>query len=284
MATKQIIGVLGGSGLYEIEGLSNTERVAVETPFGAPSDAYLCGDLDDKRLLFLPRHGRRHTLLPSEVNYRANIYGFKKLGAQWLISISAVGSMREAIEPGHVVIADQFIDLTKRRESSFFGAGVVGHVQFADPIDPDLAKLCADAAEEEGATVHRGGTYVCIEGPQFSTRAESSVYRSWGVSVIGMTNMPEAKLAREAGIGYATCAMATDYDCWYEGHDDVSVETVIKTLKQNVEMARRIIANAARRMPAALTCRFADAGKQAVFMDPAAMNPETRAKLTLLLD
>jgi 5'-methylthioadenosine phosphorylase len=281
---QQIIGVLGGSGLYEIEGLSNVEHVTVETPFGDPSGSYLCGDLDGKRLLFLPRHGRGHTLLPHEVNYRANIYGFKKLGAQWLISISAVGSMREEIVPGHVVTADQFVDLTKQRKSSFFGEGVVGHVQFADPVDPDLAALLGDAAAEEGATVHRGGTYVCIEGPQFSTRAESAIYRGWGVSVIGMTNMPEAKLAREAGIGYATCAMATDYDCWYDGHDDVSVDTVIQTLKQNVTLARRIIANAARRMPADLSCRFAEAGKQAVFMDPAEMNPETRAKLALLLD
>ncbi|MCK5798277.1 MAG: S-methyl-5'-thioadenosine phosphorylase [Deltaproteobacteria bacterium] len=281
--TQQIIGVLGGSGLYDIEGLENVERVTVDTPFGEPSDAYLCGDLGDKRLLFLPRHGRGHTVLPSEVNYRANVYGFKHLGAQWLISISAVGSMRETIAPGDVVIADQFIDLTKHRASSFFGEGVVGHVQFADPIDPDLSALLGDAAEEEGATVHRGGTYVCIEGPQFSTRAESLVYRSWGVSVIGMTNMPEAKLAREAGLGYATCAMATDYDCWYEGHEDVSVDAVVATLQANVSLARRIIANAISRMPADLTSRFAGAGRAAVFMDAAAMNPETRKKLSLIL-
>ena len=281
--SQQVIGVLGGSGLYEIEGLTDVEYVRVDTPFGAPSDAYLKGQLDGKTLLFLPRHGRGHRLTPSEVNYRANIHGFKQLGAQWVISISAVGSMREAIAPGQVVVADQFIDLTKQRRSSFFGEGVVGHVQFADPVDPDLAKILFAAAQEEGATATLGGTYVCIEGPQFSTRAESAIYRSWGVHVIGMTNMPEAKLAREAGLGYATCAMVTDYDCWYDGHDDVSVETVIATLQQNVELARRIIANAVRRLPADLRCRFADAGKQAVFMEREAMNPDTRTRLALIL-
>ena len=281
---QQVIGVLGGSGLYEIAELAQVERVRIDTPFGEPSDAYLVGQLGETKLVFLPRHGRGHRLLPGEINYRANIHGFKQLGAHWLISVSAVGSMREEIAPGHVVVADQFIDLTKRRRSSFFGEGVVGHVQFADPVDPELAEILLQAGQQVGATMHKGGTYVCIEGPQFSTRAESKVYRSWGVSVIGMTNMPEAKLAREAGLGYATLAMATDYDCWYDGHDDVSVETVVAVLQSNVELAKKIIVEAVGRLPADARSRFAAAGREAVFMEPSAMDPETRARLALILD
>lgn len=281
---KQVIGVIGGSGLYQIEGLENIEYKKVDTPFGAPSADYLVGDINGKTLIFLPRHGRDHTLLPSEVNYCANIFGFKTLGAEWLISISAVGSMKEDIPPGDVVLADQFIDLTKRRRSTFFGDGVVGHVEFAEPVDADLREILYRSAQKAGAGVHQGGTYVCIEGPQFSTRAESLLYRSWGVSVIGMTNMPEAKLAREAGIGYATCAMATDYDCWHEGHGDVSVDEVIKTLSKNVDLAKKIILNATQEMPDDLECRYRDAGRQSIFMAEDAMNKKTRAALAPLLD
>jgi 5'-methylthioadenosine phosphorylase len=282
--SQQVIGVLGGSGLYEMEGLKNVERVEIETPFGAPSDSYLTGDYGDVKMVFLPRHGRGHRFMPSEVNYLANIHGFKQLGVGWIISVSAVGSMKEHIEPGHVVVIDQLVDLTKRRRSSFFGDGVVGHVQFADPICSDLADVLYNSAKACEARVHRGGTYVCIEGPQFSTRAESNIYRSWGVDVIGMTNMPEAKLAREAGISYATIAMVTDYDCWHNGHDDVSVETVVKTLQANVDLARRIIAQAVKTISPDAKSRYANAGREAVFMDPEAMNPETREKLRLLLD
>ena len=236
------IGVIGGSGLYEIEGLSDIREVTLDTPFGAPSDPFVTGELAGVKMVFLPRHGRGHRILPSEVNYRANIYGMKVLGVQQIISVSAVGSMKEEIVPGHIVIPDQFFDRTQgKRASTFFGNGVVGHVQFADPVCAALSKRLAAAAEKVGATVHRGGTYICIEGPNFSTRAESNIYRSWGVDIIGMTNIPEARLAREAEICYGTVALATDYDCWHEGHEDVSVEAVIAIIQQNVNTARQII-------------------------------------------
>ena len=237
-----VIGVIGGSGLYEIEGLTNLQEVTVETPFGAPSDTYITGSLGDAKLVFLPRHGRGHRLLPSEVNYRANIYGMKTLGVERIISVSAVGSMKEEIVPGQIVIPDQFFDRTQgSRASTFFGDGVVGHVQFADPVCADLSAVLVKSARDVGATVHAGGTYLCIEGPNFSTRAESRIYRSWGVDIIGMTNLPEARLAREAEMCYGTVALATDYDCWHEGHDDVSVEAVIAIIQQNVVTAKKII-------------------------------------------
>ena len=237
-----VIGVIGGSGLYEIEGLTNLQEVTVGTPFGAPSDTYITGSLGDVELVFLPRHGRGHRLLPSEVNYRANIYGMKTLGVERIISVSAVGSMKEEIVPGQIVIPDQFFDRTQgRRASTFFGDGVVGHVQFADPVCADLSAVLVKSARDVGATVHAGGTYLCIEGPNFSTRAESRIYRSWGVDIIGMTNLPEARLAREAEMCYGTVALATDYDCWHEGHDDVSVEAVIAIIQQNVVTAKKII-------------------------------------------
>jgi 5'-methylthioadenosine phosphorylase len=282
---QQVIGVIGGSGLYEMPGLTNVEEVRVDTPFGAPSDAFVVGEFEGKRLAFLPRHGRGHRFTPSEVPYCANVYGFKALGAEWILSVSAVGSLQENVAPGHMVVIDQFIDRTKGvRRSTFFGDGVVGHVQFADPVCPDLAAIFHEASVEAGAVTHRGGTYVCMEGPQFSTRAESHLYRSWGARVIGMTNIPEAKLAREAGLCYATLAMATDYDCWHEHHDVVSVEAVIAVLHRNVDMARRIIAGAARRIPRERKCGHAHAGASAVITAPDAMDPETRAKLSLLLD
>jgi 5'-methylthioadenosine phosphorylase len=244
---QPIIGVIGGSGLYEIEGLSDIREVTLETPFGAPSDKFVTGVLGGVKMVFLPRHGRGHRILPSEVNYRANIYGMKVLGVQQIISVSAVGSMKEEIVPGHIVIPDQFFDRTQgKRASTFFGNGVVGHVQFADPVCAALSKRLVAGAEKVGATVHRGGTYLCIEGPNFSTRAESNIYRSWGVDIIGMTNIPEARLAREAEICYGTVALATDYDCWHEGHEDVSVEAVIAIIQQNVNTARQIIKEAVK--------------------------------------
>src|SRR5688572_11907515 len=210
------LGVIGGSGLYELPGLERVERVTLDTPFGAPSDAFVVGHLGGQRLAFLPRHGRGHRLLPSELPFRANLFGMKTLGAEWVLAVSAVGSLREEIAPGHVVVPDQFIDRTRGRqaESTFFGRGVVAHVAFADPFCPSLSRVLGEAAREAGATVHQGGTYVCMEGPLFSTRAESHLYRSWGAHVIGMTNLQEAKLAREAELCFATLALATDYDCW----------------------------------------------------------------------
>jgi 5'-methylthioadenosine phosphorylase len=236
------LGILGGSGLYEMEGLSAVTEIGVETPYGRPSDVLVQGTATNgTRLLFLPRHGRGHRVAPHEINYRANVCALKKAGATHLVSVSAVGSMKEEIAPGHLVVPDQFIDLTKRRVSTFFEDGVVGHVPFADPTCKLLAAALGAAADGTGAKVHRGGTYVCIEGPQFSTRAESRVYRSWDVSVIGMTSLPEAKLAREAELPFATLALATDYDCWHDAHDAVTVEQVVLTMKKNVQSAKKAL-------------------------------------------
>ena len=235
------IGVVGGSGLYQMANLEIHEERVIETPFGEPSDAFVLGELHGQKVAFLARHGRGHRLMPTELNFRANIYGFKTLGVESLISVSAVGSMKEEYEPLHFVIPDQFLDRTRHRVDTFFGDGLVAHVSLADPICPRLAGLMGDAAESAGVTVHRGGTYLCMEGPQFSTRAESNVYRQWGVDVIGMTNLQEARLAREAEICYATFAMITDYDCWHEGEDDVTVEAVIKVLMQNAESGQNAV-------------------------------------------
>ncbi len=282
--SQPVIGVIGGSGLYEVEGLTELKEVRVETPFGAPSDVYITGVLEGVKMVFLPRHGRGHRYLPSEVNYRANIYGMKKLGVERIISVSAVGSMKETIVPGHIVIPDQFFDRTQgKRASTFFGDGVVGHVQFADPLCGHLAGILARGAAAVGATVHQGGTYICIEGPNFSTRAESRIFRSWGVDVIGMTNLPEARLAREAEICYATIALATDYDCWHEEHEDVSVEAVIAILQQNVSTARSIIKEVARAAAAERPCNCSDALKYAI-MTPKDLIPETtRERLSLIM-
>ena len=284
---QPVIGVIGGSGLYEIEGLTDVQEVVIETPFGAPSDAYITGNLGGAKMVFLPRHGRGHRYLPSEVNYRANIYGMKTLGVEQIISVSAVGSMKEAIVPGHIVIPDQFFDRTQgKRSSTFFGNGVVGHVQFADPICGDLATILADAANEVGATVHRGGTYICIEGPNFSTRAESKIFRSWGVDIIGMTNLPESRLAREAEICYGTVALATDYDCWHDGHDDVSVEAVIVIIKQNVATARNIIKTAVGQIVAqrsVRSCACATALQFAIMTDKNLIPAETRQALAPII-
>jgi len=262
------VGVIGGSGLYEIEGLTDMQEIEVDTPFGRPSDAILSGMLGDVRLLFIPRHGRGHVFTPSEVPYRANIWALKHLGADWCISVSAVGSLKMEIVPGHIVIVDQFIDRTKGRASTFFGNGVVGHVPFGDPVSPVLAEVLATASKEAGATTHIGGTYVCMEGPAFSTRAESELYRSWGASVVGMTNIPEAKLAREAEIAYATVALATDYDCWHPHHDNVDVSEVVATIKKNVSMARRIIEIAASNIPDTLDPLVDGAAQFAVMTHP----------------
>jgi len=282
--TQPILGIIGGSGLYEMEGLSQVEEVRVETPFGEPSDVFLTGMLGETRMVFLARHGRGHRLLPSEVPYRANIFAMKKLGVERIISVSAVGSMKENLAPGHIVVPDQFFDRTAgKRASTFFGGGVVGHVQFADPVCPDLSGLLVETASETGAVVHPKGTYLCIEGPAFSTRAESNIFRSWGVDIIGMTNLPEARLAREAEMCYATLAMVTDYDCWHEEHDDVSVESIIATLHKNVDMARRIIAASASKIEAGRACLCTNSLKYAI-MTPAALIPEqTRADLDLLI-
>ena len=277
------VGVIGGSGLYEMEGLTDLRWVRVKTPFGDPSDAYCVGRLGDREVIFLPRHGRGHRLTPSELNYRANIHGFKQLGARWVISISAVGSMREEIRPLDLVLPDQFYDHTKRRVSTFFGDGIVAHVGMAHPVCSDLADLLEAGGRETGATVHRGGTYICIEGPQFSTKGESEIYRSWGVSVIGMTNMPEAKLAREAELCYATLALATDYDVWHEEHEAVSVEAVVATLLKNVATAKDVLRRVIPRIgkPCGAGCR--QALKDAVITHPAAFPPRIRKRLDLLI-
>lgn len=285
--SQPVIGVIGGSGLYEIEGLTDVQEVVIETPFGAPSDAYITGVLGGAKMVFLPRHGRGHRYLPSEVNYRANIYGMKTLGVEQIISVSAVGSMKEEIVPGHIVIPDQFFDRTQgKRASTFFGNGVVGHVQFADPICAGLADILAESSAAVGATVHKGGTYICIEGPNFSTRAESNIFRSWGVDVIGMTNVPESRLAREAEICYGTVALATDYDCWHEGHDDVSVEAVIAIIQQNVATARQIIKAAVERIVASRQqrdCACARALEYAIMTDKSLIPAETKQALAPLI-
>lgn len=278
-----VVGVIGGSGLYDMEGLTGVKSVKVETPFGDPSDEYVTGMLGDTKMVFLPRHGRGHRFTPSEVNYRANIFGMKKLGAEWIISVSAVGSMKEKIAPGHIVIVDQFFDRTKNRPSSFFGNGIVGHVEFADPVCKDLSDVLYGAAKKAGATVHKGGTYICIEGPQFSTRAESNIYRSWGVDVIGMTNIPEAKLAREAEICYATVALSTDYDCWHTTEESVTVDMILETLRKNVTMAKEIIRNAAPAISAKRDCKCASAMKFATITDRKAIPAGAKEDLSLLL-
>lgn len=245
------IGIIGGSGLYKMEALKDVEEVQVETPFGSPSDALILGTLEGTRVAFLARHGRSHHLLPSELPFRANIYGMKQLGVEYLISASAVGSLKEAAKPLDMVVPDQFIDRTKNRISTFFGEGIVAHIAFAEPVCHQLASILADAVaslELPYVTLHRGGTYVCMEGPAFSTKAESHLYRSWGATIIGMTNLPEAKLAREAEIAYATLALVTDYDCWHPDHDSVTVEMIIANLQRNAVNAQKVIQETVRRL------------------------------------
>lgn len=282
---KARIGIVGGSGLYDLPGLEGLEEVSVDTPFGAPSDVLVTGRLGDAELVFLPRHGRGHRLTPSEVPYRANIWALKALGCGWVISVSAVGSLREAIVPGHAVLVDQFIDNTRQRPQTFFGQGVVAHVAMGDPVCTTLRGYLRDACVAAGVEHHDGGTYVCMEGPAFSTRAESHLYRSWGADVVGMTNLPEAKLAREAELSYATLAMATDYDCWHDGHDDVTVDQVIAVLMANVDKARRVLAHAVEVIAAHDgPPPMHDALATAILTDLSRIDPEVRERFAVLLE
>jgi len=280
--TPPILGVIGGSGLYEIDGLTGTRWEPIDTPFGAPSDELLFGSLNGQKIVFLPRHGRGHRVPPSGLNYRANMDALKRVGCTEILSLSAVGSLQAGLAPGSFVIIDQFIDRTFAREKSFFGEGLVAHVSMADPVCARLGDLIEEAARDIAIASHRGGTYLVMEGPQFSTRAESELYRSWGCSVIGMTNMPEAKLAREAEMCYATIAMVTDYDCWHEEHDDVSVEAVIKVLGENAAAAKALVARVApligqRTESCAANCHHAL--DMAIITTPDARDPAMAAKL-----
>ncbi len=279
-----VLGVIGGSGLYQLLDLEAVEEVRVDTPFGAPSDALLRGKLGQVELVFLPRHGRGHRIPPHGINYRANICALKLLGAEQVVSLSAVGSLREDVHPGDVVVVDQFIDLTKRRLSTFFDEGLAAHVSFADPVCSALATAAADAAVAAGGRVVRGGTYICMEGPQFSTRAESLLYRSWGASVIGMTAMPEAKLAREAELPYATVAFATDYDAWHVSEAAVSVDAVLAVLKQNVALSREIVRKLAASLPEPRQSPASRALEHALITAPDAITGEARARLSWLLE
>lgn len=276
------LGVIGGSGLYQMSGIQQGAWEKIETPFGPPSDDYFIGEVEGLRIVFLPRHGRGHRLLPSELNFRANIYGMKKLGVEQLIAVSAVGSLKKEIAPGDIVIPDQFIDRTRGRISTFFGRGVVAHVSFADPVCPMLTKLLADVGANAGAKIHRGGTYVCMEGPQFSTRAESYLYRSWGADIIGMTNLQEAKLAREAEICFATLALATDYDCWNTEHGDVVIEDVLAILGKNVATAQSIIRQAISRVAGERQCGCASALKDAIITDRSLIPASTKQELSII--
>ncbi len=276
------IGVIGGSGLYAMPGFEAQEERTIETPWGSPSDPYVVGMLGDKPVAFLTRHGRGHRISPSELNFCANIWGFKKLGVERIISLSAVGSLKEEHRPLEFVIPDQFFDRTRGRASTFFGEGLVAHVSFAHPICPQLAEVAYDACATAGVTVKKGGTYLCMEGPAFSTLAESNVYRSWGMDVIGMTNLQEAKLAREAEICYVTIAMVTDYDCWHPQHDAVTVTDIIVNLTQNAANACRAVAAAVESMPDQRACKCGSALSHAIITDPKTVPEQTRKKLELL--
>lgn len=283
MASEVKIGVIGGSGLYQMEGLTSVEEVEIKTPFGNPSDAYRIGALEGRRVAFLARHNRNHTISPSELNFRANIYGFKQLGVEWIISASAVGSLKEELRPLDIVLPDQFYDRTKTRISTFFGDGIVAHVSFADPVCSQLAEVVQQGGQDVDIRVKRGGTYVCMEGPQFSTKAESNAYRNWGMDLIGMTNLQEAKLAREAEICYATMALVTDYDCWHPDHDAVTVADVVANLKKNGENAQKVIRAAVKRLPIDRTCKCGNALQYAILTDLKKVPEKTKAKLELLL-
>jgi len=277
------IGIIGGSGLYDMAEVTGREEKTLSTPFGDPSGPYVIGTLRGRRVAFLARHGNGHRILPSELNFRANIYGFKVLGAERILSASAVGSLKQEYKPLDIVVPDQFFDRTKGRISTFFGRGIVAHVAFAHPLCADVSKIVADAAESVGATVHRGGTYVNMEGPQFSTLAESRLYRSWGMDVIGMTNLQEAKLAREAEICYATLALVTDYDCWHPDHDSVTVDLIIANLMQNAATAQKTIAEAVERIRGPRTCACTDALATAIITQPALWPEQTKNDLEPIL-
>ncbi|MBW4026832.1 MAG: S-methyl-5'-thioadenosine phosphorylase [Acidobacteria bacterium] len=277
------IGIIGGSGLYAMPGLTDTREERISTPFGEPSDSFVLGMLEGRKVAFLARHGRGHRLLPSELNFRANIHAMKQLGVERILSVSAVGSLKEEHQPTDFVIPDQFIDRTFARQSTFFGDGIVAHVAFGDPVCATVSNAIVHGCAASDVAGKAGGTYVCMEGPQFSTRAESNLYRSWGADVIGMTNLQEAKLAREAEICYATMAMVTDYDCWREGHDDVTVDQIVAVLNQNAANACKVVAAAVAAMPRERTCPCASALKFAILTAPNAVPAETRQRLELLI-
>ncbi|MBI3931999.1 MAG: S-methyl-5'-thioadenosine phosphorylase [Acidobacteria bacterium] len=277
------IGIIGGSGLYEMEGLTDVGERNVETPFGPPSDALVVGTLEGRRVAFLARHARGHRILPSELNFQANVWALKSLGVQWILSVSAVGSLKEKYVPQHIVIPDQLMDRTTQRQSTFFGRGLVAHVAFAQPFCGRLSRVMADACTEAGATHHVGGTYVCIEGPQFSTRAESELYRSWGMDIIGMTNLQEARLAREAEICYATVAMVTDYDCWHPEHDSVTVDQILANLAKNASTAKAVLRAAVRRLPVPRDCECASALKFALVTAPDLVPEQVKRELAPII-
>jgi len=281
--SQSIIGVIGGSGLYHMEGLANVSEVEVDTPFGKPSDPLVQGKLGERSLVFLPRHGKGHRFLPTEINFRANIFAMKKLGVEHIVSVSAVGSLREDIAPGHLVVPDQFVDRTSQRPSTFFGNGIVAHVSLADPFCPMLSRDLVNAAKQSGGTVHTGGTYLCMEGPQFSTRAESHLYRAWGAHIIGMTNLQEAKLAREAELCFSTLALATDYDCWNQAAGDVEIEHVLQVLGQNVALAQKTIRIIAGSLSEQRNCSCASALKDAIITDRARIPERVRRDLEPLI-
>jgi 5'-methylthioadenosine phosphorylase len=283
MANDTRIGIIGGSGLYQMAGLTDVEEIDIETPFGKPSDAYVIGTLEGKRVVFLARHNRSHNISPSELNFRANIYGFKKLGVEWILSASAVGSLKEELPPLDIVLPDQFYDRTKTRISTFFGEGIVVHVSFAHPVCSQLGDVIEQGAKDSGIPVKRGGTYVCMEGPQFSTMAESNTYRKYGADLIGMTNLQEAKLAREAEICYTTIALVTDYDCWHPEHDAVTVVQVIDNLKKNSANAQTIIRAAVKRLPVERTCKCGHALRHAIMTDLSKIPAKTKDRVELLI-
>ncbi len=276
------IGIIGGSGIYQMAGLKRKRAVRITTPFGRPSDAYVVGELEGRRVAFLARHGRGHVLLPSELNFRANIYGFKKLGAERIVALSAVGSLREDFRPMDMVIPSQFFDRTHGRISTFFGGGLAAHISFAEPFCPAMQAALTDSCKAAGVICHRGGTYLCMEGPAFSTKAESRVYRAWGMDIIGMTNLQEAKLAREAEICYATLAMVTDYDCWHEEHDAVTVEQIYEYLQRNAENAQKILRLTVQRLPKERACKCGSALAHAFITDRRKVPAATRKKLSLI--
>ncbi len=283
MSSEVRIGIIGGSGLYQMAGISDLEEMEIHTPFGKPSDSYRVGTLEGKRVAFLARHHRDHKLLPSELNFRANIHGFKQLGVEWLLSASAVGSLKQELHPLDVVLPDQFFDRTKSRISTFFGNGIVAHVSFGDPVCHVLSDVIAAAGGDARIPIKRGGTYVCMEGPQFSTKAESNTYRSWGMDLIGMTNLQEAKLSREAEICYSTMALVTDYDCWHPDHDSVTVTDIVRNLTQNSENAQNIIRAAVKRLPVERSCKCGTSLEHAILTDLKKAPVETRDRLQLLL-
>jgi 5'-methylthioadenosine phosphorylase len=277
------IGIIGGSGLYSMPGLTKTKEVRISTPFGKPSDAYVCGVLAGRKVAFLARHGRGHRILPTELNFRANIHGFKQLGVDRIVSISAVGSLKEEHKPLDFVIPDQFFDRTRHRVDTFFGSGVVAHIAFADPVCGELAAIVEAACKRAGVSARRGGTYLCMEGPQFSTKAESNVYRSLGMDVIGMTNLQEAKLAREAEICYVTVAMVTDYDCWHPHHDSVTVDQIIAVLNKNAENACKVVQQTVAGMPLTQSCKCGSALAHAILTDRKMIPAATKKRLKLIL-